>query len=147
MEVFIGRAGALPTELTALWPGDCSGQQRPGIERDSVRPELEMQVRAGAPAGAARLPEQLAGEHDVAGGHTHRREMRVDRPDAGAHADEHDVAVALEPGRVAGRLDDARPGRTDVRGPERADVEPCVELAHRRVVAEAACHRSARGPV
>src|SRR5436190_10440698 len=74
------------------------------VDRLPVEAHLEVEMRAGAVAGAARDPEALARLDDLARAHPRPRKVRVKRRVAAAHVDEHDPAVAFE----AARLTDAQ---------------------------------------
>src|SRR5439155_21128880 len=104
-----------------------------------------MQMRAGAIAGAAGEAQRLPRPHLSADGYSDLRKVRVERFEPMSHADEHDVAVAVERRRVADRLDDTLRSSGDIERAQRADVDAGMPLGS--VVAEAACNRSARGPL
>jgi hypothetical protein len=78
-------------------------------------PELEVQVRARAPARAARSAEPLAGGYLVADADAPAGEVGIERHPPGAERDLDQVPVALEAARRADGDYASRLCGTDVR--------------------------------
>src|SRR5262245_15971635 len=94
-------------------------------------------MRAGAGARAAGAADHLAPRHVLAGPDSDRREVRVERREAGPVAEEDHVAVAAVALLVAGLHDYAVEGRVDAvclqDGDVHAGVEPAPAVAERRL--------------
>jgi hypothetical protein len=71
-------------------------------------------VRAGAVARAAGTAESLPRRDLLAELHADLGQMRVERLEALAHVDEHDVAVIVESGHIADRFDEPGCGGIDI---------------------------------
>jgi hypothetical protein len=92
-------------------------------------PELEVQVGAGAPAGAARSCDALAGLDLLTGVDAPAGEVGVQGPVALAEIDHDDVAVALVAGLLADRDHPAGLRGSDRERAQDADVDPRVRAA------------------
>jgi hypothetical protein len=103
-----------------------------------------VQVRAGAPAGAAGGPEALARDDLIADVHAPVGEVRVERDPAAAECNLDHVPVALEAVRRPGRDHAPWLGGAHGGGAEDPDVDPRVPAA--RVVAERGGDGSLGGP-
>ena len=112
----------------------------------AVHPLLEVQVRAGAAAGAADLADELSLVDALPDGHPLRQQVGVERAPAAAVVDHHVAAVA-----AAAEVDDAGHHARGRRGHQRAEVVGLVPVD--RVVARAVagrgssrstCHRRGR---
>jgi len=86
--------------------------------------QLEVQVRAGAPASAAGGAEPLTCGHDLADAHPPAREVTVERHVPLAERDLDDVAVALEAARGTDSDHPSRLRGANRQGAEDPDVDP-----------------------
>src|SRR6266536_34514 len=111
------------------------------VDGDAVDPDLEMEVRAGAEAGAADVADHLALRDVLAAGDRDARLVAVRRGEAAAVVDHHEVAVAGLPAAVD---DAAGSGGVDRRAVWDADVDAGMEPAP--AGAERARDRAAHGP-
>jgi hypothetical protein len=91
--------------------------------------QLEVQVRARAPARAAGRAEALAGCDLLADVHAPAGEVRVERDVPAAERDLDQVPVALEAGSAADRDDPPRLRGRDGGRAQDADVDPRVRAA------------------
>src|SRR5438874_5807017 len=96
------------------------------IDGGAVDPDLEMEVRAEAVAGAVHEPDRLPLRHALADGDVDRLLMAITGRHSAAVVDARVVAVAADP---AGDHDSARRGGVDRRPGRDTDVDPGVELA------------------
>src|SRR3954471_378216 len=88
------------------------------VDRDAVLAQLEVEVRAGARAGAAGLADRVAGRDPLPRDHLRDRQVRVEERVAAADVDRDDVPVALVAGQPAGRRHRAAFCGPDVEGAE-----------------------------
>jgi len=86
--------------------------------------QLEVQVRAGAPASAPGGAEPLACGHVLADAHPPAREVTVERHVPLAERDLDDVAVALEAARGTDSDHPSRLRGANRQGAEDPDVDP-----------------------
>src|SRR4051812_19614905 len=126
-----GRRGdAARPEAEARRPAHAAALTKPQrADGPSEVAQLEVQVRAGAPASAPGGAEPLACGHDLADAHPPAGEVTVERDVSLSERDFDDVPVALEAARRPGCDHSSRLRGADCEGAEDPDVDPRMRTA------------------
>src|SRR5206468_9020079 len=129
---------ALPTELTALDQRWSVAHRRTGpeesdrVDRLPMVSQLEVEMRARTPAGAAGDPDRVAARDQAPGACDRPRQMRIHGGEAAPNVEQDDVAVALVTDDRADRRDAARRRGAHGQALQRPDVDPGMEATGAR---------------